>query len=512
MPDNTTANKRLAKNSVVLSIRMVIVLFITFYTTRVILATLGVGDYGVYNVVCGFVSMFSFLNTSMSNGIQRFFNYELGKNGANGANRVYNTALIIQGVLAFIILFIVEGIGVWYLHNKMVIPDNRMFAAEWIFQFSIVSFLFVIMQSPYTAAVMAHERLDFYAYVSIFDIVLSLLIVLLLPHIPCDSLLLYGFLYLSVKAINFFIYFFYCRRNFEEIKLNNVFSKSLFKEMLVFSGWNVFGTFSSVAREHGVSLIMNLFFGPVVNAARGVATQINGGLQSFVHNITTPVRPQVVQSYAQGNLGRTMKLTYSISKLSCYFLTILALPICLEIDFVLKVWLGNNIPDHASTFAIIVIACSYQGNLNAAISGVVHATGHMSKYQIYCSIVKLISVPVAYLLLRLGMNPEAALLTVFAFDILGHMTALLILRTLLEFSIVHYVKKVILPILSVLIISLFVAIGVHKMINNDIIRLILVTIASTISVCVSFYYLGLDDSERGLVFQLVKSIRKKNRI
>ena len=206
MPDNTTANKRLAKNSVVLSIRMVIVLFITFYTTRVILATLGVGDYGVYNVVCGFVSMFSFLNTSMSNGIQRFFNYELGKNGANGANRVYNTALIIQGVLAFIILFIVEGIGVWYLHNKMVIPDNRMFAAEWIFQFSIVSFLFVIMQSPYTAAVMAHERLDFYAYVSIFDVVLSLLIVLLLPHIPCDSLLFYGFLYLSVKAINFFIY------------------------------------------------------------------------------------------------------------------------------------------------------------------------------------------------------------------------------------------------------------------------------------------------------------------
>ena len=195
MPDNTTANKRLAKNSVFLSIRMVIVLFITFYTTRVILATLGVEDYGVYNVVCGFVSMFSFLNTSMSNGIQRFFNYELGKNSVNGANKVYNTALIIQGVLAFIILFIVERIGVWYLHNKMVIPDNRLFAAEWIFQFSIVSFLFVIMQAPYTAAVMAHERMDFYAYVSIFDVVLSLLIVLLLPHIPCDSLLLYGFLY-----------------------------------------------------------------------------------------------------------------------------------------------------------------------------------------------------------------------------------------------------------------------------------------------------------------------------
>jgi len=507
--DNQSANKRIARNSVFMSIRMVFVLGITLYTTRAILSVLGVEDYGVYNVVCGFVSMFAFLNTSMSNGIQRYFNYELGKNGAKAAIKVYNTSLVIQATLALIIIIIVEGIGVWYLHNKMVIPVDRMIAAEWIFQFAIASFLFVIMQAPYTAAVMAHERMDFFAFVSILDAVLSLLVVFALPYLPFDALMIYGFLLLLVKATDFSIYFIYCKKNFEEIKFKKVLNKELFRHMLGFSGWNLFGSFSGVVREHGVSLIMNLFFGPVVNAARGVAAQINAGLQSFVHNITTPVRPQVVQSYAQGNIKRTMNLTYSISKLSCYLLTMLALPVCLEIDLVLKIWLGNNIPNHAASFAIIVIACSYQGNLNAAVSSVVHATGRMRKYQLYCSLVKIVSVPVAYMLLKLGMSPEKALLSVFFFDIMGHITALFILRQLIEFSVVDYHKRVVWPIILVLLLSLTITYSVHSIIENDYIRFGAVLITSFLAVGFSFYYVGLDSSERAFVIQLVTAIKKK---
>jgi len=510
MVENSLANKRIARNSLFMSIRMVIVLLITLYTTRAILTVLGIDDYGVYNVVCGFVSLFAFLNTSMSNGIQRFFNYELGKNGLEGAIKVYNTALIIQVVLAVVILLFVECFGIWYLHNKMVIPADRMYAAECIFHFSILSFLFVIMQAPFTAAVMAHERMDFFAFVSIFDSLLSLGIVFVLPCFSIDSLILYGFLLLLVKAINFFIYFFYCHKKFEELRLKRVYNRECFKQMLAFSCWNLFGSFSSVIREHGVSLIMNLFFGPVVNAARGVAGQINAGLQGFVHNITTPVRPQVVQSYAQGDFSRMMNLTYSISKLSCFFLTMLALPVCLEIDFVLKVWLGDCIPAHASTFTIIVIACSYQGNLNAAVSGVVHATGKLRKYQLYCSLVKITSIPIAYLLLRCGYNPESALLSVFLFDIMGHISALFIMRTLVDFSIVDYTRRVITPIVIVFIISLIVTCVIHFSIDNEIIRFVAVVIASILSVGLSSFYIGLETTECHLVLQLVNSIHRNS--
>ena len=234
--NSTSANKRIAKNSLFLSIRMVIVLVISLYTTRIVLKVLGVEDYGVYNVVCGFVSMFAFLNTSMSNGIQRFFNYEYGKNGEEGANRVYCTAVIIQAILALIIVILTESFGLWYLHNKMVIPDDRMFAAEWIFQLSILSFIFIIMQAPYTAAVMAHERMDFYAVINVFDAILKLGIVFLLPYVSIDVLIMYGILMTGISVVNFILYYIYCKKQFSEIKFRRTKGNSLFKSMLGFSG------------------------------------------------------------------------------------------------------------------------------------------------------------------------------------------------------------------------------------------------------------------------------------
>lgn len=504
-----SANKRLAKNSLYLSIRMVVVLLITFYTTRVILSTLGVEDYGVYNVVCGFVSMFAFLNTSMSNGIQRFFNYEYGKNGNEGAVKVYNTAILIQAILAVIILIVIESFGIWYINNKMVIPENRMVAAQWVFQFAVISFIFNIFQAPYTAAVMAHEKMDFYAIISIFDAVFKLLIVYTLPIIGGDFLITYGFLWMFISVINWFLYFIYSKRNFSEIILIKVRQKDLFRSMLSFSGWNMFGSFSGVMKEQGINLIINFFFGPVVNAARAVSSQINSGIQSFVQNITTPIRPQVIQSFAQGNISRTMNLTYSISKLSCYFIAIMAVPICYEIDFILKLWLGANIPEHTITFTFIIIACSFQGNLNAALSTIVHATGHMKKYQFWCSLIKIMSVPASYIMLSLGYYPEIALLCIFIFDWLGHIAGICITKTLINFQISEYIKNVIFPIIFVLTLSIVFTYPLHTLISNEIIRFFVVSFGGATIVIICMYTLGLNQKERELINNLLSPLINK---
>ena len=510
--DNTTNNKRIAKNSVFLTIRMVIVLAISLYTTRVVLRVLGVEDYGVYNVVCGFVSMFAFLNTSMSNGIQRFFNFELGKNGIDGANRVYCTALHIQFALALIIIILTESIGLWYLHHKMVIPEGRELAAEWIFQFSILGFLFIIVQAPYTAAVMAHEKMDFYAIVNVLDVFLKLGIVFILPLFAIDKLVLYGILFSLISIINFGIYYFYCKKRFPEICYKRIHDKDLFKSMLGFSGWNIFGSFSGVMKEQGINLVINFFFGPVVNAARGVAAQVSGGLQSFVVNITMPVRPQVVQSYAQGNLNRTMHLTYSISKLSCCFLLMMAIPITYEIEYVLRLWLGENVPDHAGMFTIIILFTSLINNLNSAISGVVHATGIMKDYQLWGSLIGMCSVPISYFLLLYYSIPELALLSVLVCSTLGHFVCLFVVKRLVGMSVREYLKEVVWPILIAIVLSMAITYPIHHYLREGVVRLLIVSLASVISVGLTLYYLGFNVSERSLFLQMINSVLVKLRI
>lgn len=509
MIDNSS-NKRIAKNSIFLSIRMVIVLCISLYTTRAILDALGVVDYGVYNVVCGFVAMFTFLNTSMSNGIQRFFNYELGRNGnGEGLNKVYCTSVYIQLILALIIICLTETIGLWYLTNKMIIPSDRITAAKWIYELAILNFLFIIMQAPYVAAIMAHEHMGYYALVSVVDAILKLGIVFLLHFFSQDRLVLYGGLMTGISCINYLLYYIYCKIHFREIKLHINFDKPLFRSMLGFSGWNLFGSLSGVVQEQGTNLIINFFYGPVVNAARGIAAQVNGGLQNFVQNITLPVRPQVVQSYSQGKINRTINLTYSISKLSCCFFAMMAIPISMEIDYVLHLWLGNNIPAHTSLFTILVLLTALTSNLNSAISNVVHATGKMKHYQIWGSLVKMCSVPLAFILLRRYDYPEIALASVWLMNLLGHIAGLFVLRTLIPFSILDYAKEVVCPILVVINVGIACVWPIVRYLNQGWFRLFVVILVSCCAICSSLYCLGLDQSERQLVRGLFHSVIKK---
>lgn len=509
MTSNSLKNQRIAKNSIFLSLRMVLVLCLTFYTTRIVLQILGVEDYGVYNVVCGFVSMFAFLNTSMSNGIQRFFNFEYGRNGEEGANKVFCTAVIIQFILAVFVILLTESFGLWYIHNKMVIPDGRVFAAEWIFQFALISFLLVIMQAPFSAAVMAHERMDFYALISVLDSVLKIGVVFVLPFFNADQLIMYGLLMVGISLTNFILYYSYCKRNFKEIKLRRYFNRSQFLSMLGFSGWNLFGSFSGVMKEQGINLVINYFFGPVVNAARGVASQVNAGMQSFVSNITMPVRPQVVQSYACGDLNRTMNLTYSISKMSCCFLAMMAIPASLEIDFILYLWLGENIPEHTAVFTVIVLFSSMTTNLNSAISNVVHATGEMKHYQLWGSLVKMSSVPISFVLLKIYDVPEIALITVFLCGILAHTVSLFVVKSLIKISLIDYTKKVVMPIIGVIIITFITTTPLRFCMEEGVIRLMSVIAVSIITVCVSVYYIAFNDGEKQLARQFYKVAKDK---
>ena len=509
MSDQSASNKRIAKNSLFMSIRMVIVLLITLYTTRVVLKVLGVEDYGIYNVVCGFVSMFAVLNTSMSNGIQRFYNFEFGKNGEEGANKVYCLSFLIQVIIAIIVVALVESVGLWYLHNKMVIPTDRMFAAEWIFHFSVLSFVFVIFQAPYNAAIMAHERLDYLALLGIIDVVLKLGMVFLIPYLPIDQLILYGIFTSSISAFNFVLSFIYCKKKFKEIYLRRFFDKKMFRSMLGFSGWNIFGSLSGMLKEQGINLILNFFFGPIVNAARGIANQLNGGLQSFVSNLTIPVRPQVIQSYAQGNYSRTISLTFTISKLSCSFLYLCALPVVLELKYILHLWLGDSIPEHTNTFVFIIILISFVNNLNAAISGVIHASGKMMLYQVVSSSISIMCIPCSFFGLKYGLAPEFALMMVLVWATLSQCASLIIMKRIISYSVIEYIKKVIVPFGLMVIVTIWPALIIRALLSSDTIRFLLVFCSSILCSSLGIYFLVLNKSERGLINSFIHNIRNK---
>lgn len=501
-------NTTIAKNTLFLSLRMVFVLFVSLYTSRVFLNVLGVVDYGISNVVAGFVSMFSFLNTSLANAIQRFYNAELGKNGKEGITRVYNTSLIIQSAIALGVIILLETVGLWYLYEKMVIPDDRFVVAFWLYQFSTISAGLVIMQSPFSAAIMAYERMNAYALFSILDVVLKLAFAMCLPYISIDRLLMYGVFYMVLSIVNFFLNFFYCKKNFKELAVKRSYNKSMFKDMISFSGWNLCGTFACMVREQGLNMVLNLFFGPVVNAARGVAYQVSGALQGFVTNLSLAAKPQMVQSFATGDKSRTMKLMYTMSKLSFIFLFVLSLPIIFNIDYILHLWLGETVPEHSGNFVILVIITNFMNNLNAPLSNVVYATGKMRNYELTFSIINLLIIPFSFVALKMGAPAEAAFIIYFVMTVFVQIGCLLVLRTIVNISLREYIKSLVIPILLVALVTAPIVYGVHILLTEGFVSVIAEYICTTIIASISFYYLSLGATEKAMVNNILAKIKR----
>ena len=502
-------NKRIAKNTLFLYVRMAIVMAINLYVTRVVLNVLGVSDYGVYNVVCGFVSMFGFLNTSMANGIQRFYNYELGKNGEDAVVKVYNTALIIQLVLAVGIVILTETIGLWYVNTKMVISPERIVAANWIFQFSVLSLVFVIMQIPYSAAILAYERMDYYAVVSIIDAVMKLAIVIILPHLSGDSLIFYGLLMMAISIIDFILYSVYCRKKFHRLRFERIFDKSLFKSMLGFSGWNLFGSFAYVVKGQGVNILINSFFGTVVNAANGIATQISSAIQTFAANIVLAFKPQLTQSYAMGDYRRAESLMFSMSKIAYTLMCIIAIPIMVEMDFILTLWLSSDIPAYTHTFAILTIVATMIGILNTPVTQMIHASGQMKKYQLATSIVICSILPISWLFLKLGYGATSVFVITIIIMVINQVVCLQVLHSIFKFSVTKYIIEVVIPCIIITIMPLLVVSSTSNAIGSSSIwNFIVVTIVNLLVVGILFY-LTLNSAEKQILKLYIVKIKNK---
>ena len=313
-------NKRIAKNTLLLYFRMLLMMAVSLFTSRVVLNTLGVEDFGIYSVVGGVVGMFVFINNSMSSATQRYITFALGKGDKNRLQTVFSTTLQIHSLIAVIIVLLGETVGLWFLYNKMQIPADRMDAALWVMQCSIVSMVVMIVSVPYNADVIAHEKMSAFAYISILEVVLKLAIVYLLLVFSYDKLILYAILILMIQILIRFCYSIYCNKHFEETKYKHVWDKKLFKEMTGFAGWSLFGNMAGVLFGQGLNMLLNVFFGPVVNAARAVAVQVQGAIQQFVANFQTALNPQITKTYAAGELNEMHRLMFRSARFSFYLL------------------------------------------------------------------------------------------------------------------------------------------------------------------------------------------------
>lgn len=495
-------NKRIAKNTIMLYIRMLFGMLVSFYTSSVILNALGVEDYGIQNVVGGFVSMFSLISMSLSSSVGRFLTFELGKGDYESLKKVFSTSVLIHIVLAIVVFVLSETVGVWFVNNKMVIPESRLYAANWVFQASILSFMFGLLSVPYNALIVAHERMSAFAYIGILEIVLRLVVVLFVAYCPFDfdKLIIYSVLLTALGILMRFIYVSYCRRNFSESELHFNVDKHCLKEMGAFAGWNFVGCSALLLKNQGVDILLNLYFGPVVNAARGIAGTVNGAVSSFSGNFMTALNPQITKSYAAEEKEYAFSLVERGSRFSFFIMFMFALPIFLEADFVLTIWL-KRYPEHTVSFVRLILALSLCDIISNTLITLQNATGKIKNYQLAVGGILLLNFPLSYICLRTGCPPEAVLIVAIFVSILCMILRLLFLRHTVELSMRRFVSNVCGRITVVVIVSSILPIVIHSNMDYGWLRLIVVGITSILSSGVMILLLGCTAGERNFIFK-----------
>lgn len=397
--------KRIAKNTLMLYGRMLFMMAVSLFTSRITLAALGITDYGIYNVVGGMVSMFSILSGSLSVSISRFITMEVGKGNEQKLNSIFSTSVSIQLFMSVVICILAEIVGVWFLNNKMVLPPDRLYAAHYVFHLSILTFIIDLISVPYNAVIIAHEKISAFAYISILEVILKLVIVYMLYISPFDKLIVYSILLTCVAVILRIVYGTYCKRHFSEAHYRPHLDKGLLHEMFGFIGWTFMGNGVVVLKDQGTNMLLNIFCGPTVNAARGIAMQVNSAIYSFVQNFMTAVNPQITKSYSGGNITDMHKLMLRSAKFSFFILLILLMPVCANIDYILSLWLVD-IPPHAANFIVLVLLYSlFDCYANPLITGVL-AEGNIKSYEITLTFIYFTNFIVSYIFLKLGYQPE----------------------------------------------------------------------------------------------------------
>ena len=495
-------NKRIAQNTLMLYFRMILTMGVSLYTSRVVLEVLGVEDFGIYSVVGSVVVMFGFLNYAMSTATQRFFSFELGRKNIDQLKKVFSLSVSIHAIIAIFIFLLAETIGLWFLNARLAIPLERMETANWVYQFSVFTFMVNVMAVPYNAAIISHERMNIYAYVSILEVILRLAIVFLLQCFEFDKLQLYAIFVFIVSLIIRVVYQVYCKRKFEECTYRFVWDKDLFIKMTSFSGWSLFGQLSRMGVNQGIDFALNIYFGVIINAATGVANQVLNAVRNLVNNFQTAFNPQLIQTYSSGNLEVHRVLLSRASRISYYLLYIISLPVLINTSYILHLWL-KEVPDHSVTFTQLIITFSLIEALGAPLWMSMQATGKIKTYQIIVSSINALNIPIAFVCLYQGLAVESIFYAKILIGLFMYIFRVLYILPLINFSYMDYFKKVVYPTVAITLFTICILLIVSTYLDGG--EKLLITTPLSIILCAgSIYYIGINKQEKQTILQIIK--------
>ncbi len=506
-----SSNRRIAKNTVMLYIRMLLSMVVSLYTSRVVLNTLGVEDYGIYGVVGGVVAMFSFLNSAMSGATSRFLTYEMGRGDTQRLRDTFSSALLIHIGISLVILLLGETVGLWFLTHKLVIPEERMFAAHVVYQLSIISTMVSITQVPYNATIIAHEQMDVYAYVELLNVSLKLLIVFLLPVIGHDKLIVYGILVFAVSLLIAMTYRWYCFKKYPEVRTRLIFNKKMIYPMLSFSGWDIYVNMALMGRNQGVNILLNIFLGPIVNAAVNLGLTIQGVISAFGENVLTAIKPQIIKSYAKGEYIDMNKYMSMASGLATLLMSIISIPLIIEMDYILRLWLGTYPEGTVGLGRLCLIFSLIYIAFRPLVFGL-HAVGNIKTMGLLNGTIYLLVLPVSYMIFKSKiLNPEIP----FYLNILlllisyGVVNVFLLKKSMNEFQYLHYILRII-KILFIVVSTYLLLLLLHNVLHESFYRLLIIVLFSITFHALLAYILLLNKNERNSLKSFVLRKIKKN--
>ena len=483
---------------------------VAFYTSRVILQMLGAEDYGIYNVVGGIVTMMGFLNGALGASTSRFLTYELGKGNGQLLNRTFSASLNLHICVSLLVLIIGETVGLWFFSNKLVIPEERMMAAFWVYQFSIITTMINFTQVPFNATLIAHENMSIYAYVGLYEAFSKLGIVYLISISPIDRLIFYALLLMLNQLGVQSFYRYYTVKRYEECRFRLIWDKHLYKKLMGYSGWDLFGGVAVVCQGQGINILLNMFYGPVVNAARAIAVQIQGAVSMFVTNFLMAVRPQVVKSFAEGNMMKMYSLTFYAAKFSYLLMLALVLPICFEMDFLLKLWLGDNVPDFTNIFATIVLLTYLMETFHSASLMSYHAIGRIRTGNIVGGTLMITALPISFFLLRAELPAYCVFWAIFIVNFILMFFGWWIIHRYVSFSYLELITKVYLPSILVTVCGLITPLIIVNTMDEGWLRLVILFSLTEIGLLVSAFYMGLNKEERLRIISVINRKLKRN--
>jgi O-antigen/teichoic acid export membrane protein len=498
------SNRTIARNTLMLYARSILMMVIGLYTSRVILRALGITDFGIYNAVGGVVGMLGFISSSLSNATSRFITIAIGGGDQEYINRTFGNIKIIYYSLSLIVVLLGETIGIWFLYTQMTIPSERMTAAFWVYQYSILSTVLFLICVPYNSVIIAHERMSAFAYISLFDALMKLGICYLLLITPYDRLILYATLIVIVEIIDRGVYTYYCQRHFEESHVKAKVFKTQFRELISFSGWTISGNIAWICNTQGVNLILNVFFGPVVNAARGIAMQVQGIVTQFITNFQTAINPQITKSLSNDNYTRVHSLLKMSSKFSYYLLLLMSVPLIFEAPFVLELWLGI-VPDITVSFLRIILVATILKTLSNPLWTSVLATGKLKKYMMYDNAILLMILPCIIVLFKFfSVSAIWAFITIVIAEVMALIVRIWIVLPLIRLKYIDYYQSVILPVIGVTVLSPLAPMWIYTKVDESIGGFIIVTSISIMLTCVTIWGVGLTMGERKYIADIVK--------